>query len=189
MAAFPRALALSCAWALAGTAWADIGKDRQTGGTPTAREQETTGVPDAPTSFDEARARAIDRGLAWLAEAQGGNPDGSFPQGQAEQWAPVGVTALGALAFMAGGNSPGRGPHGRAAGLALDYLLAHVDLAQGSEEYGYISNQGDMVSRMHGHGFATLALAEAYGMAPRNERLKQALTAAVGVIELSLIHI
>src|SRR6187551_2610777 len=107
MAAFPRALALSCAWALAGTAWADIGKDRQTGGTPAAREQETTGVPDAPTSFDEARARAIDRGLAWLAEAQGGNPDGSFPQGQAEQWAPVGVTALGALAFMAGGNSPG----------------------------------------------------------------------------------
>jgi hypothetical protein len=42
-----------------------------------------------------------------------------------------------------------------------------------------------MVSRMHGHGFATLALAEAYGMAPRNERLKQALTAAVGVIERS----
>jgi hypothetical protein len=178
-------LALLCAVVLTGAGRADIEPDRPAAGAQGPGAAEATSVPDAPTRFDEARARAVERGLAWLSAAQAKNPDGSFPPGQAEEWAPLGVTALGALAFMAGGSSPGRGPHGREAGLALDYLLAHVDLAQGSEEYGYISNQGDMVSQMHGHGFATLALAEAYGMAPRNPRLLQALTAAVGVIERS----
>ena len=80
---------------------------------------------------------------------------------------------------------PAAGPHGRETALVIDYLLAHVDLAQGSKQYGYISNQGDTLSRMHGHGFATLALAEAYGMAPRSERLEKALRAAVAVIESS----
>ena len=95
------------------------------------------------------------------------------------------MASLGALAWMAGGNSPHRGPHGQETALVIDYLLAHVDLSQGSKEYGYISKQGDRLSRTHGHGFATLALAEAYGMSPASQRLKKALAAAVGAIERS----
>lgn len=142
-------------------------------------------LSDSPSPSDQARHAAITQGLAWLAATQAENPDGSFPRGKAREWAPIGVTSLCTLAFMAGGSSPHRGPHGRETALAVDYLLAHADLAPGSKQYGYISNQGDQLSRMHGHGFATLALAEAYGMTPNNLRLKQALVAAVGTIERS----
>ena len=159
--------------------------DDATPGQAPADGSATPGIPNAPSAVDVARHTAIAEGLAWLARNQAENPDGSFPRGEADEWAPIGVTSLCALAFMAGGSSPSRGPHGREAGLAIEYLLDHVDLAQGSNRYGYISNQGDKLSRMHGHGFATLALAEAYGMAPRNPRLKKALVAAVGVIERS----
>jgi hypothetical protein len=180
----PWAAALLGAAALAGAARADSDhRAPAPAAQAPAAAQEPAPAPDTLTAFDRARAEAIERGLAWLAKAQGENPDGSFPVGQAELFAPIGVTALGALAFMAGGSSPGRGPYGREAGLAIDYLLEHVDLVQGSKEYGYISRQGDLTSKMHGHGFATLALAQAYGMAPRSERLAKALGAAVGVIQ------
>ena len=59
-----------------------------------------------------------------------------------------------------------------------------TDLAPASETYGYISVGGDEKSETHGHGYATLALAEAYGMSPkRSARLERALVAAVRLIE------
>lgn len=136
----------------------------------------------------EAAHRALERGLLYLAERQRESPDGSFPRGPAgetQEWAPVGVTALAALAFLADGSSPGRGPFGQEVARAIDYLLGKADLAPSSPTFGYVSAQGDRRSRTHGHGFATLALAEAYGMAPDSERLKRALVAAVGLIEAS----
>ncbi|MEM7308841.1 MAG: prenyltransferase/squalene oxidase repeat-containing protein [Planctomycetota bacterium] len=154
--------------------------DPQTGGVVAPPVEDSA----AAASVD-ARRQAVDKGLAFLARAQAENQDGSFPRGKATEWAPIGVASLGALAFMAGGNSPGRGPYGRETELVVEYLLAHADLAEGSKQLGYISNQGDQLSRMHGHGFATLALTQAYGMAPRNPRLERALAAAVDVIERS----
>src|SRR5262249_18758855 len=50
---------------------------------------------------------------------------------------------------------------------------------------GFISVQRDAVSQMHGHGYATLALAEAYGMSSGSERIKEALVAAVARIQES----
>ena len=131
--------------------------------------------------------RTLEDGLAYLARRQAESANGSFPLDDVEprMHAPVGVTALGTLAFMAAGNLPGRGPHGREVQRAIEYLIDHTDLAPESDRYGYISSSGDKLSRTHGHGFATLALAQAYGMSPRSERLERALRAAVGRIEKS----
>jgi len=130
---------------------------------------------------------ALADGLAYLARRQAETANGSFPLDDADpkMQAPVGVTALGALAFMAAGNLPGRGPYGHEVQSAIEYLIDHTDLAPESKRYGYISASGDEVSKTHGHGFATLALAQAYGMSPRSERLERALKAAVERIERS----
>lgn len=150
---------------------------------------------------EEAHRRALERGLAWLAEAQSRGTDGSFPAQGARTtsagtgpaadvggFAPVAVTALGALAWMAGGSAPERGPHGRACAAAVDWLVARADLDPRSEHQGYVSRTGDGLSRMHGHGFATLALAQACAMSPhtpRGARIREALVLAVRCIERS----
>ncbi len=152
----------------------------QEGGAPTAA--------DAPGSDEERAARALGRGLEWLAAEQAVVEDGSFPGAGGEQNVPVPVSALAALAFMASGSSPERGPYGRNVALATDYLLAHTDLVPGSPTYGYVESEGDSQSRMHGHGFATIALAQAWSMSPRTprgQRLQKALGAATALIEKS----
>jgi hypothetical protein len=131
---------------------------------------------------------ALERGLAWLAARQAEQRDGSFPKAGGRRYVPVPIAALSALAFMAGGSTPERGPHGRELALAIDYLLQRVDLRAGSATRGYIASEGDDLSQMHGHGFATLALAEAYAMSPRTtrgRRTAEALEAAVALIQKS----
>ena len=147
----------------------------------------TTLLPN-PYGDGEAVRAAIDRALAFLAARQAEEQDGSFPPTGASQHAPVAVTALGALAYMAAGNQLDRGPQGRELGRAVDYLLAQCDLSPGSRQRGYIAAGGDEISRTHGHGFATLALAEAFTVAPRTprgRRMREVLTLAVACIENS----
>lgn len=134
-----------------------------------------------------ATERAIEAALAFLAAAQGRTGDGSFAVGDVDRsdYAPLGVSALCTLAFLAAGSAPGRGPHGDVVARAVDYLLLHTDLADESPQRGYISAQGDALSQNHGHGYAALALAEAYGMSSGSERIRTALVAAVERIELS----
>ncbi|MDG2142638.1 MAG: terpene cyclase/mutase family protein [Planctomycetota bacterium] len=127
----------------------------------------------------------LERGLNWLATEQAKTGDGSFPRGEGKdiKYAPVAVTALGALALMAGGSTASQGPHHVQVGRAIDYLLVHTDLSPASPHHGFISAGGDETSLMHGHGFATLALAEAYGMSPKGEHIATALKAAIALIE------
>ncbi len=144
--------------------------------------------PAAEDTRERALRRSIDTGLAYLAARAAESVDGSFPVDDARDrdQAPLGVTALSTLAFLAAGHSPGRGPHGATVARAVDYLLDHADLAPESSTYGYISTSGDVLSRTHGHGYATLALAQAHGMAPeRSERIQRTLVAAVRCIEQS----
>ena len=137
----------------------------------------------------EQRAEAaLEKSLACLAKLQAGSLDGSFPNSTAEHAVPVAVAALCALAYMAGGSTPDRGPQGSELSRVIDYLVTRCDLAPGSTHRGYISSDGDELSRMHGHGFATLALAEAAAMSPstpRGARVQAALEAAVHLIETS----
>ncbi|MFT5285898.1 MAG: hypothetical protein ACI8TQ_002066 [Planctomycetota bacterium] len=137
-----------------------------------------------------ALSQAYDRGIEWLLKGQAGNLDGSMAVGARDgQPVPIAVTALGVLALMAGGNTYGRGPHGAQVARAIDYLLAHTNLDQGHEAFGFIGREGAPEAiRMHSHGFATLALAQAFSTSHRSnngKQLKLALEAAIHRIEKS----
>ena len=142
------------------------------------------GTLPAFDATDPARD-AIDRGLAFLAGQQKLLRDGSFPAGKEK--ARVGVSALCALAFMAEGNTTARGPYKAEVAGAVDYLLSRV-APPGHEYAGFISDRDDPKSQTHGHGLATLALAQAYSTSPhtpRGRRTAAALAAAVRRIELA----
>ena len=84
----------------------------------------------------------------------------------------VGVTALALMSFLAGGHVPGRGKYGQVLTNGLEYVLECV------RENGFIADNG---SRMYSHAFATLLLAEVYGMTHRRD-VRDALNRAITVI-------
>ncbi|HEY3244355.1 MAG TPA: prenyltransferase/squalene oxidase repeat-containing protein [Phycisphaerae bacterium] len=115
--------------------------------------------------------RAIEGGLEWLSKQQ--QPDGSF--GALSQYGKhVGITALAGLAFMGDGNLPGRGRYADHVEGCLRFILAN------SSESGLLAAETSH-GPMYGHGFATLFLAELYGMTPR-EDIQEALRKAVRLI-------
>ena len=77
---------------------------------------------------------------------------------------------------MSGGSPPGRGPYGDRVARAVDYLLANTQ-ASGFIVEPTATTHGPMYS----HGFATLFLAECYGMSKRAE-LRDKLRLAVKLI-------
>jgi hypothetical protein len=117
--------------------------------------------------------RCIERGLAFLANRQ--HEDGSFGSGSYR--GNVAICALAGLAFMSGGSTPGRGPYGEQVTRCVDYLLANT------EGSGFINHPPSAShGPMYGHGFATLFLAECYGMSRRPE-LREKLSKAVLLIQ------
>lgn len=164
--------------------------------TPSAGE----GIADSRRAIEptliELRA-AVGEALEFLAREQ--NADGSFRVettlpahgmrgGEKVQRAPLAVTALAALAYLAYGVNPRHGEHSETLRKALEYLISRSRDAS-AEAPGYIVDLDDNLSRMHGHGFATLALSEACGQYHRNateaERLRTVLQAAVRRTELA----
>jgi hypothetical protein len=119
-----------------------------------------------------AQQRAVDRGLAWLAEHQ--NADGSF-RGSAGKHS--GITALAAIGMMENGNLPGRGKYGENVARALRFVLSSC------QESGLIVAE-DSQSPMYGHGFSTLFLGEIYGMTG-DDTVKEKLQRAISLIERS----
>ena len=106
------------------------------------------------------------RGLNFLARAQteSGNWDDQGGEGGA------GVVGLGVLAMLAHGDDPVHGPYAAAIRKGIAFILR----TQRSDN-GYIGPS------MYHHGFATLALAEAYGMVP-DPRIGPALKKAADLI-------
>ncbi|MBK9383621.1 MAG: terpene cyclase/mutase family protein [Planctomycetes bacterium] len=90
----------------------------------------------------------------------------------------VGVTALALMAFLAGGHVPGRGEYGELVLRGLEWMLQQVASGESAEEEdGFITAHK---SRMYSHAFATLFLAEVYGMhAQGGEELRDRLRAAL----------
>ncbi|MCB9831312.1 MAG: prenyltransferase [Planctomycetes bacterium] len=119
---------------------------------------------------DNARVReAVERGLAYLAEKQD-LATGSWYQNvgfkfndryevTAANKPHVGVTALALMAFLANGQTPGRGKYGNVVERGTDFVLSCVD-----EDTGFISAYE---TRMYSHAFASLFLAEIFGMTRR----------------------
>jgi len=115
---------------------------------------------------------AIQQGLAFLAARQ--HKDGAFGSGGYSR--NVAVCSLAGMAMMSSGSTPGRGPYGRNVARTLDFVLDHA------MENGFITVEGATShGPMYGHGFATLFLAECYGMTPRGD-LRDKLAKAVQLI-------
>lgn len=139
---------------------------------------------DPASGLSQEGLDAANRGLKYLAEQQ--HEDGSWAADVGYKleegyrvWnrnsAHVGVTSLAGMAFLAGGHVPGRGPYGKVVDKAVDYILKQV------HQDGYITSNE---TRMYSHAFATLFLAEVYGMSQR-EDLRPALQKAVDLIVAS----
>jgi squalene cyclase len=128
----------------------------------------------------QERARlAAERGLEYLKQTQ--NADGSWTdkigrkvhyEYRGRLGKHVGVTSLACLAFLAQGSLPGRGKYGEQVEKGLDFILRTV------QTNGFISTDE---SRMYSHAFATLFLAEVYGMTGM-EKVKERLKSAAGLI-------
>ena len=141
-------------------------------------------LAQAPTALNEESLQAANRGLQWLAEHQ--SLDGSWradvgyklEEGY-QVWNPsaphIGVTALAGMAFLSGGHVPGRGPYGENVERATTFLLSRI------RTDGYITGNE---TRMYSHAFATLFLAEIYGMNQRND-VRKTLQKAVNLIVAS----
>ena len=150
-------------------------------GTGEARGQDSGKAPERPMDpklVDDARL-SIHRGLQFLKSQQ--NADGSWTdkigrkvhyEYRGKTGKHVGVTSLACLAFLAGGSLPGVGEYGDQVERGLEYVLKQV---QGN---GFIT---DNESRMYSHAFATLFLAEVYGMTGMSD-VRPALKRSVGLI-------
>ena len=106
----------------------------------------------------------IDRGLAALVKMQ--QPDGLIGEG-------AGISALAGMALLSHGSTQTRGHYREASSRCLRAVISRQDPFS-----GYLG--GDLVN-MYAHGFATLYLAESYGMAP-DQPVRRALEAAVDLI-------
>ena len=113
---------------------------------------------------------AYKKGLKFLANMQA--TDGSFSKDNSRYAAQPGITGICVLAFLAHGEDPEFGPYAKNIKLGIDFILKQQN------KNGYIG------SSMYNHGFATLALAEAYGMI-NDDRLAGALKKSVALLTSS----
>lgn len=114
---------------------------------------------------------AVQKGLNFLASRV--QPDGHWNSSHYN--ADAAVTGLAVLAFLSAGHQPGRGRYGTFLNRATDWL------ADSTQRSGLIFRGGSAGPPMYGHGFATLALAELYGMSRRAD-LRTKLEDAVRLI-------
>ncbi|MBI1312806.1 prenyltransferase [bacterium] len=136
------------------------------------RQAETSGV----RFMNPQTLERIEKGLKWLAARQ--NADGAFGVGRG-YGRNVGVVSLAGMAWLSSGSTPGRGPYGERIQQATDFVLT------ASRSSGFITvPEGQSHGPMYGHGFATLFLAEVYGMSPRPE-IRERLEKAVHLIVAS----
>jgi hypothetical protein len=145
-----------------------------------AADDSNAGGPGQGVEITPRTLAAINRGLEYLAKHQ--QPQGYWIESvgrkvneeyQGHLGPHVGVTALAGMAFLANGSTPGRGPYGDNVRRAVDWLLDQV-----KPDDGFITCEQ---SRMYEHSFATLFLAECYGMSA-DERIRPKLQKAVDCI-------
>ena len=142
-------------------------------GSPLRAQSPRSPLEEAPIVVTPEHARAVERGLEWLAANQitegsergawialiGYKLNTGFRHTAADK-GHLGVTAMAGMAFLAGGHLPGRGKYGRNVEEALEFVLKSV------QSDGYTTHGG---SRMYSHAFATLFLAEVYGQTHRQD--------------------
>ncbi|MGJ8656705.1 MAG: prenyltransferase/squalene oxidase repeat-containing protein [Akkermansiaceae bacterium] len=110
---------------------------------------------------------AYKKGLQFLAKMQAS--DGSFSNDRNRYSSQPGITGICVLAFLAHGEDAEFGPYAKNIKSGVDFILKQQN------KNGYIGTS------MYNHGFATLALAEAYGMID-DDRLAGALKKSVALL-------
>lgn len=128
--------------------------------------------PDAKQKLDDS----IERGLQWLKKTQ--SQKGSW---EASGQYRTAMTALAGMAFLMEGSTLKEGKYTDQIKKATDWLTAPAQ----QQPNGLIGDRGaggDFGSYMHGHGYATMFLACAYGESEDGEeqrKLEKAVTKAV----------
>jgi hypothetical protein len=107
------------------------------------------------------------RGLTYLSKSQ--NADGFWNDGSGDE---PGVVGLCLAAFLASGTDPNNGEYSQVIKRGINYIISKQNKLK---DNGYIGNS------MYTHGFATKALAEAYGVVD-NPKIGEALKKAVDLI-------
>lgn len=121
--------------------------------------------------------KAIDRGLIYLANRQ--HVEGSFGSGTNYR-RNAAVASLAGMAFLSAGHMPERGAHAKTVDKTIDFVLSCA------KPSGFIVRDDSAGhGPMYSHGFATLFLAEVYGMSSRKEEIQKALKNAVRLIVTS----
>jgi hypothetical protein len=117
---------------------------------PVGRGQDKKLDEKQPQALAQDVAAAREKGLDWLTKNQAA--DGSWGKNYT-----IGITGLACLAYLSAADEPFNGERGKALVKGLHFLLAN-------QKDGMFPTQGQAVKTwIHGQGFATLALAEAYG--------------------------
>lgn len=116
--------------------------------------------------------QAIEKGLGYFSKCQlkNGSISGNYP---------IAGTSLIGLCWLASGNTPHRGNYSANIRQALSYII------RSQLKSGFICGQ-DNQSGMYGHGYATLFLAESFGMiedASLYEEARDTLKKAVRLLE------
>ncbi|MFO0824516.1 MAG: hypothetical protein U0792_15600 [Gemmataceae bacterium] len=128
-------------------------------------------APEKDRELEKKVEEATEKGLEWLKRAQA--QDGHW-EGQGGAY-PVAMSALAGMAFLMEGSNLKEGKYSDQIQKAVDWFLKHAQQANGLLGF----NKGnDFGSYMHGHGFATMFLACAYGEAEDKEQ-QQKLEKAV----------
>ncbi|MCO5171449.1 MAG: prenyltransferase [Planctomycetes bacterium] len=165
-----------------------VGQER---GAPAARSPADPGFDE----LDRDTMDAIERGVAWLAREQL-STSGRWPS--TPQRYQMSVTALAGLALLAHGDTPDSGKYSRQVRRAVEWVLdSQRREERGHRWHGLLFEGNDdpfdegveKPMPMHGHGFALLFLAEAYGQTREpalRERMHEAITAAVRLTERSI---
>src|SRR5262245_12895757 len=117
---------------------------------PLARGQEKKPDEKKPENLAKEVAAAREKGLDWLTKNQAA--DGSWGKSYT-----IGITSMGGLAILSAADEPFTGDRGKALVKGLQFLL-------NNQKEGMFLTQGQSVRTwIHGQGFASLALSEAYG--------------------------
>ncbi|MCI0380715.1 MAG: terpene cyclase/mutase family protein [Gemmataceae bacterium] len=124
--------------------------DRGDEGISVAQGQEKKPDEKKPEHLSKEVAAAREKGLDWLTKNQEAN--GAWGKSYT-----IGITGMGCLAFLSATDEPFTGERGKSLVKGLQFLMDN-------QKDGMFLTQGQSVRTwIHGQGFASLALSEAYG--------------------------
>ncbi|MSR46158.1 MAG: hypothetical protein EXS13_03685 [Planctomycetes bacterium] len=166
---------------------------------PLAGAADRFAAQESSESAELVRAhRVVEAALRWLAARVRSN--GALEMTRSSQQPTIAATSLAILAFMAAGHTAEESEDGDGARLRamIGWLLQQAAVQPcactqvvGDHVIAKFADPGFQTSQMHGHGYATWAVAMADGMSmgagntEQRERLRKILQGAVHVIELA----